>query len=72
MAEPTLDELKTRRDALIVKRESLVARVSEGDRTVQYDLNQAKDALAELDKQIAGAAGTPGRRRGKVVSRQGW
>jgi len=56
----TLDELKTRRDALIGRVTALTSRVTFGDRTVQYDLTQAKTALELIDREIAQAQADAG------------
>jgi hypothetical protein len=58
----TVDELIARRDALIQRREAAVSRVKTGDKEVQYDLNQIRSAILELDKQIAVAGVAAGRR----------
>ena len=41
----------------------MVARVTVGDRTVQYDLAQANHVLADLDRRIAVLEGQKPRRR---------
>ena len=49
----TLDELKAERERVLARRNSLVSRVSVGDRGVQYDLTQADKVLADLERRIA-------------------
>ncbi|MFA6021442.1 MAG: hypothetical protein WC722_14360 [Rhodospirillales bacterium] len=49
----TLDELKTERERVLARRNSLVSRVSIGERSVQYDLAQADKVLAGLERRIA-------------------
>jgi hypothetical protein len=48
----TLDDLNAERERVLARRNSLVSRVSVGDRTVQYDLAQADKVLADLDRRI--------------------
>jgi len=57
----TLEELLARRNSLILRRESLVTRVSAGDKSVEYDLDLVGQALEELNRQIAvlNAGGKP-------------
>ncbi|RDD60480.1 phage head-tail joining protein [Ferruginivarius sediminum] len=66
-----LNDLQSRRDALVKKREGLVSRVRTGDKTVVYDLSQVNEALRELDRQIEQARGTQVRRV-RIVSDKGW
>lgn len=54
----TLSELQTRRDTILTRLTDLVKRVSEGDRTVEYSLEQAKEALRIIDGEILAAGGT--------------
>jgi transcription elongation GreA/GreB family factor len=49
----TLEELKAERERVLARRNSLVSRVSVGDRSVQYDLAQADKVLADLERRIA-------------------
>lgn len=49
----TLDDLKAERERVASRRNSLVSRVSVGERSVQYDLAQADKVLADLDRRIA-------------------
>ncbi len=63
----TLDDLKIERERVLARRNSLVSRVSVGDRTVQYDLALADKVLADLDRRIA-MAQTRGPRRRVLVS----
>jgi hypothetical protein len=44
--------LQLRRDRLLVRLESLQKRVSHGDKTVEFDLDQARTALDLLDREI--------------------
>ncbi len=48
----TLTELQDRRDRLLVRLESLQKRVTHGDKTVEFDLDQARNALDLLDREI--------------------
>ena len=52
----TLTELETRRDRLLTRLESLQRRVSHGDKSVEYNLEQAETALARLDREISRAS----------------
>ncbi|MBF0160336.1 MAG: hypothetical protein HQL58_12525 [Magnetococcales bacterium] len=49
----TLDELTLRRDRLLERLESLQRRVTHGDRTVEYDLTQARSVLDLLEREMA-------------------
>ena len=49
----TISELNIRRDRLLERLESLQRRVSHGDKTVEFDLDRAETALANLDREIA-------------------
>ncbi len=51
----TLTELEARRDKLLARLESLQRRVSHGDKTMEYDLEQAETAIARLDREISRA-----------------
>ena len=51
----TLTDLETRRDRLLMRQESLQKRVSHGDKSVEYDLEQAEKALVRLDREISRA-----------------
>ncbi|MBF0137476.1 MAG: hypothetical protein HQL65_14660 [Magnetococcales bacterium] len=48
----TIIELQIRRDRLLERLESLQKRVTHGDKTVEYDLTQAKTALELLDREM--------------------
>ncbi|MBF0449122.1 MAG: hypothetical protein HQL67_13090 [Magnetococcales bacterium] len=48
----TITELQDRRDRLLVRLESLQKRVTHGDKTVEYDLTQMRNALDILDREI--------------------
>ncbi len=48
----TISELNIRRDRLLERLESLQKRVTHGDRTVEYDLTQVRNALDLLDREI--------------------
>ena len=48
----TLLELQDRRDRLLLRLESLQKRVSHGDKTVEYSLEQSEIALKRLDREI--------------------
>ena len=50
MAE--ISELHARRDRLLIRLESLQKRVSHGDKTIEFDLDQARTALDLLDREI--------------------
>ena len=49
----TLSELTSRRDRLLERLESLQKRVTHGDKTVEYDLTLARNALDLLDREIS-------------------
>ncbi len=49
----TTSELQIRRDRLLERLESLQRRVTHGDKTVEYDLSQVRNALDLLDREIA-------------------
>ena len=51
----TLTELETRKDRLLMRLESLQQRVSHGDKTVVFDLEQAEKAITRLDREISKA-----------------
>lgn len=67
----TLDEMKAERERVLARRNSLVARVTVSDRTVQYDLAQADRVLADLDRRIAALEGSGRRRRILTVATKG-
>ena len=67
----TLDEMKAERERVLTRRNSLVARVTVGDRTVQYDLTQANHVLADLDRRIAVLEGKKPLRRILAVATKG-
>ena len=67
----TLDEMKAERERVLARRNSLVARVTVGDRTVQYDLTQANHVLADLERRIAVLEGKKLRRRILAVATKG-
>ncbi|CAA7614830.1 hypothetical protein [Magnetospirillum sp. SS-4] len=67
----TLDEMKAERERVLARRNSLVARVTVGDRTVQYDLTQANHVLTDLDRRIAVLEGRKPRRRILAVATKG-
>ena len=67
----TLDDLKAERERVLARRNSLVSRVSVGDRTVQYDLAQADKVLADLDRRIAAQEKRGPRRRILVSASKG-
>lgn len=48
----TVSDLQARRDVLVKQREGLVKTVRTGDRTVEFDLQQTNDSLAEIDRQL--------------------
>ena len=52
-----ITELQTRRDRLLIRLESLQKRVSHGDKTVEFDLDQARNAMDLLDREISKAGG---------------
>ena len=66
-----LDDMKAERERVLARRNSLVARVTVGDRTVQYDLTQANHVLADLDRRIAVLEGKKPRRRILTVATKG-
>ncbi len=53
----TTSELNIRRDRLLERLESLQKRVTHGDRTVEYDLTQVRNALDLLDREITRTGG---------------
>ena len=53
----TLSELTIRRDRLLERLESLQKRVTHGDKTVEYDLTLARNALDLLDREISRTGG---------------
>ena len=67
----TLDELKAERERVLARRNSLVSRVSVGDRGVQYDLAQADKVLADLERRIARLENKGPRRRILVYADKG-
>ena len=58
----TLAELQSRRDQLIARVESLQSRISHGDKSVEFDLSQAKPVLELLDQEI-----TRANNRGRLI-----
>ncbi|MBF0188966.1 MAG: hypothetical protein HQL50_13680 [Magnetococcales bacterium] len=58
----TIEELQIRRDRLLERLESLQRRVTHGDKTVEYDLDQVRTALDLLDREIARTGGSNGPR----------
>ena len=48
----TITELQDRRNRLLIRLENLQKRVSHGDKTVEFDLDQASNALDLLDREI--------------------
>ena len=67
----TLDELKSERERVLARRNSLVSRVSVGERSVQYDLTQADKVLADLDRRIGQLEGKGRRRRILTIASKG-
>lgn len=67
----TLDDLKAERERVLARRNSLVSRVSVGERSVQYDLAQADKVLADLDRRIASQERSGPRRRILVSASKG-
>ena len=67
----TVDELKAERERVLARRNSLVSRVSVGDRGVQYDLAQADKVLADLERRIAQLEKRGPRRRILVYADKG-
>lgn len=67
----TLEELTARRDALIARREAMVTRVKTGDKEVQYDLNQVRAAILEINQQIMQADPTSNVRQIRFVAGKG-
>lgn len=66
----TLDDLVARRDTLLERITSLQKRVTYGDRTVEYDQEQAKAALNLLDAEIARCRSNGIVRHVKVMSKK--
>ncbi len=67
----TLNELKTERERVLARRNSLVSRVSVGERSVQYDLTQAEKVLADLERRIGQMEGKGRRRRILTIASKG-
>lgn len=67
----TLDDLKAERERVLARRNSLVGRVTVGDRTIQYDLAQADKVLADLERRIAQAEGKGRNRRILTIATKG-
>ncbi len=67
----TLDELKSERERVLARRNSLVSRVSVGERSVQYDLTQAEKVLADLERRIGQLEGKGRRRRILTIASKG-
>lgn len=68
----SLTDLQRQRDGLVSRIAALTSRVSFGDRTVQYDLTQAKTALDILDREIAKAGAGPVHRAFRFAPRSGY
>lgn len=51
----TISELQIRRDRLLERLESLQRRVTHGDKSVEFDLTQARTALDLLEREMAQA-----------------
>ncbi len=67
----TIDELKSERERVLARRNSLVSRVSVGERSVQYDLTQAEKVLADLERRIGQLEGKGRRRRILTIASKG-
>ena len=67
----SLQALAARRDSLMRRRETLVTRVSAGDKSVQYDLTVVGEAIAQLDREIAAAGGAKKIRKVLFVTGKG-
>jgi hypothetical protein len=67
----TIDELKSERERVLARRNSLVSRVSVGERSVQYDLTQADKVLADLERRICQLEGKGRRRRILTIASKG-
>ena len=67
----TLDELKAERERVLARRNSLVSRVSVGERSVQYDLTQAEKVLADIERRIGQLEGKGRRRRILTIASKG-
>jgi hypothetical protein len=67
----TIDELKSERERVLARRNSLVSRVSVGERSVQYDLTQADKVLADLERRIGQLEGKGRRRRILTIASKG-
>ena len=52
----TIAELQIRRDHLLERLESLQKRVTHGDKSVEFDLTQAKTALDLLEREMSRAS----------------
>ena len=67
----TLDEMKAERERVQARRNSLVSRITVGDRTVHYDLTLANHVLADLDRRIAVLEGKKPHRRILTIATKG-
>jgi hypothetical protein len=67
----TIDELKSERERVLARRNSLVSKVSVGERSVQYDLTQADKVLADLERRISQLEGKVRRRRILTIASKG-
>ena len=52
-----LTDLQFRRNRILERLESLQKRVTHGDKSVEYDLTQARTALDILDREISRSGG---------------
>lgn len=69
---PTVDDLKSRREALLASRSSGVARVSYDGKTVEYrSLAEINRAIEQLDREIAAAQGRRIVRHVRVTATKG-
>lgn len=68
----TLEELETKRDALLSSIASATKRLQNGDQTIEYqDVQQMERALRTLDAEIAKKSGTAAGSFGVVYGREG-
>jgi hypothetical protein len=68
----SIEELKSRREALSASRASGVARVSYDGRTVDYrSVAEIEKAIEALDREIVAAEGRPIVRRVRVIATKG-
>ena len=66
----TISELNIRRDKLLERLESLQKRVTHGDKSIEFNLDQARNALDLLDREITRTGGRRIARHVRVRSKK--